>query len=214
MNLIIGLVVPSSEALSVRGDDGGPPNQARGPPDGGAVAIRDCVASLKGNGVMKRLTAVLLVTIAALVAAAPSALAAPPTLEREFVDVTFTDEESCGFPVEIHQRGFVIGITWVDEDGSVRRIEAFPQGRATLTNPDTGESITVNAAGPAHITDNPDGSFTLVGTGTWGWPNHPETGALGIFQLAGRFVLAVDAEGNASFSFVGQFIDLCAELAA
>lgn len=156
MNLIIGLVVPSSEALSVRGDDGGPPNQARGPPDGGAVAIRDCVASLKGNDVMKRLTAVLLVTIAALVAAAPSALAAPPTLEREFVDVTFTDEESCGFPVEIHQRGFVIGITWVDEDGSVRRIEAFPQGRATLTN------LTLGRASPS----TPPGLLTLPITPT------------------------------------------------
>jgi hypothetical protein len=145
---------------------------------------------------MKRLAVVVLATLAVLAAAAPSAQSAPPTHERVPIDETPFIDESCDFPVEIHQRGFVIRITWVDEDGSVRRIEAFPQGRATLTNPDTGERITVNAAGPAHITDNPDGSFTLVGTGTWGWPNHPETGALGIFQLKGRFVLAVDAEAT------------------
>jgi hypothetical protein len=162
---------------------------------------------------MKHRVVVLLVTLAALVAAAPSALAAPPTHERVPIDDEFTDE-SCGFPVEIQLTGFVHTITWVNEDGSVRRIEAFPQGKATLTNPETGESITHNAAGPAHVTENPDGSFTLVGTGNWGWPNHPETGEPGIFQLSGRFVLSVDAEGNESFRFVGRFVDLCAELAA
>jgi hypothetical protein len=179
-----------------------------------ALPIRNSQRLPERNHSMKRLAVALLITLAALAAAAPSALAAPPTHEREFVDRTFTDEKSCGSPVEIHQTGFEIRIEWVDEDGSVRFIVAFPQGRTTLTNPDTKESITVSAAGPAHVTDNPDGSFTLVGTGTWGWPNHPETGAPGIFQLSGRFVLSVDAEGNASFSFVGDFIDLCAELAA
>ena len=163
---------------------------------------------------MKHRVVVLLVTLAALVAAAPSALAAPPTHEREAIDATFTDEESCGFPVEIHLTGFVLRIEWVDEDGSVRRIEAFPQGKATFTNPDTGESITVNAAGPLHVTENPDGSFTLVGTGNWGFSNHPETGEAGQFQVSGHWVFSLDAEGNESFRFVGRVRDLCAELAA
>lgn len=186
-------------------------SRARDPPT--RACSRYCIASPEGNGMMKRRVVVLLVTLAALVAAAPSALAAPPTHERVPVDDEFVDE-SCGFPVEIQLTGFVHRITWVNEDGSVRRIEAFPQGKATLTNPDTGESITHNAAGPAHVTENPDGSFTLVGTGNWGWPNHPQTGEPGIFQLSGRFVLSVDAEGNESFRFVGRFVDLCAELAA
>jgi hypothetical protein len=162
---------------------------------------------------MKRLAVVLLVTLAALVAAAPSAQAAPPTHEREFVDRTFTEGELCGFLVEIHQTGFVIRIEWVDEDGNVRRIEAFPQGKATFTNPETGESITVNAAGPAHLIENPNGSLTVVGTGNWGFDINPETDEPGWFQVSGRWVFSVDAEGNEDFHFVGRVRDLCAELA-
>jgi hypothetical protein len=168
---------------------------------------------LEGNGTMKRRIVVLLLTLLALVMAAPSAQAAPPTHERMPADFDGVDE-TCGFPVEIHQTGFVIAIEWVDEDGSLRRIEAYPQLKATFTNPATGESITVNIAGPAHITESPDGSFTLVGTGNWGWGNHPQTGEPGIFLLSGRFVFSVDAQGNESFRSVGRFVDLCAELAA
>jgi hypothetical protein len=162
---------------------------------------------------MKRRVVVLLVTLAALVAAAPSALAAPPTHERVPIDDEFVDE-SCGFPVEGHVTGFLLAIEWIDEDGSLRRFEAFPEGRGTFTNPSTGESITVNLAGPAHITENPDGSLTVVGTGTWGFGNHPETDEPGIFHVAGYWVFSVDAEGNESFRFVGRVRDLCAELAA
>jgi hypothetical protein len=74
---------------------------------------------------MKRLAVVLLVTLAALVAA-PSAQAAPPTHERVPIDETFTDE-SCGFPVQVQLTGFMLVIEWVDEDGTTRRFEAFPQ---------------------------------------------------------------------------------------
>jgi hypothetical protein len=160
---------------------------------------------------MKRLAVVFLATLAALVAAAPSAQAAPPTHERVPVDETVIDE-SCGFRVQTHVTGFVVTIEWVDEQGT-RRFEAFPQGRATHTNLSTGESITVNTAGPEHTTESPDGSLTVVGTGTWGFGNHPETGAPGIFQVAGRWVFSIDAQGNESFHFVGRVRDLCAELA-
>ena len=162
---------------------------------------------------MKRLTVVLLVTLAACVVATSSAQAAPPTHERVRVDETFIDE-SCGFRVQTHVTGFVVTIEWVDEDGTTRRFEAFPQGRATHTNLSTGESITVNTSGPAHTTENPDGSLTVVGTGTWGFGNHPDTGAPGIFQVAGRWVFSIDAQGNESFRFVGRVRDLCTELAA
>jgi hypothetical protein len=160
---------------------------------------------------MKRLAVVFLATLAALVAAAPSAQAAPPTHERVPVDETVIDE-SCGFRVQTHVTGFVVTIEWVDEQGT-RRFEAFPQDRATHTNLSTGESITVNTAGPEHTTESPDGSLTVVGTGTWGFGNHPETGEQGIFQVAGRWVFSIDAQGNESFHFVGRVRDLCAELA-
>jgi len=162
---------------------------------------------------MKRLAVVFLATLAALVAAAPSAWAAPPTHERVAVDETLIDE-SCGFRVQTHVTGVVLTIEWVDQDGTTRRFEAFPQGRATHTNLSTGESITVNTAGPAHTTENPDGSLTVVGTGTWGFSNHPQTGEPGIFQVAGRWMFSIDAQGNESFHFVGRVRDLCAELAA
>jgi hypothetical protein len=108
----------------------GAADRARDPPR--PSRSRHCIASSGGNGTMKHRVVVLLVTLAALVAAAPSALAAPPTHEREAIDATFTDEESCGFPVEIHLTGFVLRIEWVDEDGSVRRIEASPRARRPL----------------------------------------------------------------------------------
>ena len=162
---------------------------------------------------MKRLAAALLLTLLALAATAPSALAAKPTHERTPVDDVFVDT-SCGFPVEIHTTGFVLAIEWVDEDGSLRRFEAYPQLRSTYTNLDSGKSIKVNISGPSHITESPDGSFTLVGTGNWSWDVHPDTGAPGLFLTSGRFVFSIDAQGNESFRRVGRITDLCAKLAA
>lgn len=210
MNLIIGLVVSSSEALPVWGDETGRPDQARGPPDG--LSQSGLHRFFERNRIMKRLAVVLLLTLAAVAVAAPSAQAAPPTHERVPIDDEFTDG-SCGFPVQVHVTGFMLVIEWVDEDGTIRRFEGFPQARTTFTNLITGESITVSAAGSAHITDNPDGSFTAVGTGNWGFPVDPETGEPGVVLLSGRWVF-IEAQGNTSFSFVGQEVDLCAELAA
>jgi hypothetical protein len=209
---IVRLLFASANMLPVLGDDTGGTDRARGPPDA-LWPFGTASPPLKGNGIMKRLTVVLLLTLAASVVATSSAQAAPPTHERVPVDETFIDE-SCGFRVQTHVTGSVLTIEWVNEDGTTRRFEAFPQGRATHTNLSTGESITVNAAGPAHTTENPDGSFTVVGTGTWGFGNHPQTGEPGIFQIAGRWVFSIDAQGNESFRFAGRVRDLCAELAA
>jgi hypothetical protein len=163
---------------------------------------------------MRRLAVVLLLTVLALVVATPSALAAPPTHERVPVDVHFVDESSCGFPIEIRQTGFVIAIDWVDENGVSRHFEAAPQLKTTLTNLDTGESIRIIIAGPVHITESPDGSLTVVGTGNWLFHNNPKTDEPGLFRTSGHFVFSIDAQGNESFQFTGHVIDLCAELAA
>jgi hypothetical protein len=161
---------------------------------------------------MRRLFVVVLVTVAALMAG-PSALAAPPFHERVPVDDVFVGE-SCGFPVEVHITGFAVIIEREGKDGSFHFIVAQPQIKATLTNLDTGEAITVNIAGPTHVTESPDGSFTFVGTGTWLRSTNPETGEPGLFQSAGRFGVTVDAEGNETFFEVGRFVDLCPRLAA
>jgi hypothetical protein len=161
---------------------------------------------------MRRLVVVLLVTLAVLMAG-PSAQAAQPFRERVLVDDLFTTE-ACGFPVEGHITGFAIILEWPDEDGGFRFFAAGPQIKATFTNLDTGESITVNIAGPTHVTGNADGSFTFVGTGTWARSTNPETGEPGLFLSAGRFGATVDAEGNETFFEVGRFVDLCPKLAA
>lgn len=160
---------------------------------------------------MRGLLLTLVVTLPLLVLA-PSALAAKPTHERLPIDDEFVDD-SCGFPVNVDQTGYVVRITWTAEDGSVRVKEAYPQYKSTFTNPATGKSITVNIAGPAHISERADGSFSLTGTGSWFWPFHPDTGAPGLFLTSGRFVFSVDSEGNESFTRTGRIVDLCAQLA-
>jgi hypothetical protein len=155
---------------------------------------------------------VLLVTLAVLMTG-PSALADQPFRDRVPVDDLFTTE-SCGFPVEVHITGFAVIMEWPGEDGSFRFFAAGPQIKATLTNLDTGETITINIAGPSFVEENPDGSFTFTGTGTWLRLAHPETHEPGLFWSAGRFGVIVDAEGNETFFERGRLVDLCPRLAA
>ncbi len=162
---------------------------------------------------MKRKLCLVLLLLLPLLVMGPSASADKPTMERFPVDDVFVDE-SCGFPVEVHIVGTVVHIEWTDEAGHVRFLEAYPGYRLILTNLDTGETITATISGPAHFTAEPDGSFTLIGTGIWGWFFNPATGEQGLFLTKGRFVTAVDAEGNESFSIVGEIVNLCPELAA
>jgi hypothetical protein len=161
---------------------------------------------------MRRLLVVLLVVLGALLAG-PSALAAPPTHQTIAIDDVFFDP-SCGFLIEGHVTGVGITITWTNQDGSSRIFLANPQLKATLTNLDTGASLTENLSGPAHITVNPDGSSTFVGTGLNAFNVNPKTGEPGASLSAGRLVATLDAAGNeTSFQIVGHVFDLCAELA-
>jgi hypothetical protein len=96
----------------------------------------------EGTSSMRRLLVVLSVALGALVAG-PSALAAPPTHETAPVDDVFFDP-SCGFLIEGHVTGVGIVIEWTNKDGSSRIFLANPQLKATLTNLDTGASITEN----------------------------------------------------------------------
>jgi hypothetical protein len=117
---------------------------------------------------MRRLAIAVLPALPMLVLAAPSALAAEPTRQRDSIAENFVDT-SCGFPVQVDVTGFVDAIQWVDADGNTHTILTFPQAKVTFTNPDTGTTIKANVAGPAQIDEGTDGSFTVVGTGTfWG----------------------------------------------
>ena len=157
---------------------------------------------------MKRLLVVSLLALASLVFV-PSALSDPPTIQTFPIDATILDTADCAFPVQIDIAGTDLEITSASGD---RVFDAFPQSTATLTNLDTERSITVSIAGPGHTTFGADGSFTLVGTGPTLFFFVPELFP-GITQFNGRFVITVDAEGNLTFSHVGETRDLCAELA-
>ena len=156
---------------------------------------------------MKRLVVISLLALASLVLV-PSALSARPTIQRFPIDATFFDDVDCGFPVQIDIVGTDLEIT-----SGNRVFDAFPQSTATLTNLDTGTSITVSIAGPSQTILNADGSFTIVGTGPGLFFFTPPPLLPGITSINGRWVLTVDSQGNPTFSSVGGTRDLCAELA-
>jgi hypothetical protein len=142
---------------------------------------------------MKRQAAMFLVTlVACLAAAAATAQAAPPIIERVPIDDQFRDEDSCAFPVQVHVTGFLVHIEWVAQDGDVRFVEASPQLKLTLTNLDTGGNHHGQRLWALHVTQNADGGFTAVETGLWGRLENPKTGERGMFQSAGRRVISVD----------------------
>lgn len=142
----------------------------------------------------------------------PAALATQPTIERsqgEILDVV----DSCGFPVQVDLTGKLVDIAYTDALGNFYDFEAAPQDKETLTNLVTGKTVVVNVSGPADYTFGADGSFTLVGTGLWGWNRDPATLAPGMFLTSGRFVFSISASGVRTFTSTGTEINLCAQLA-
>ncbi len=160
---------------------------------------------------MKRLAVALLATVLVLLAPSP-AFAAKPTHTRIPFDQYFVDR-SCGFSVGVRFVGITVDIQWTNANGDVRDFQAYPQAKQVLTNLATGKTITTNLAGPQHLTARADGSLTIIGTGNWGWPSNPKTSARGIYLTAGRWVFAINAQGNSSFSIVGHIVNLCPRLA-
>jgi hypothetical protein len=161
---------------------------------------------------MRRLALASVAVIAILCLGSP-AFAAKPSRFRFAVDQMFVDH-SCGFAVRLHVTGIVVEIQRTDARGNVLDFQAYPTEKQTLTNLKTGTTITTDLSGPQHATIHPDGSTTLVGTGTWGWPFNPATGDPGLFLTEGRFVFVTDGDGNGSVtSVVGHVVDRCPALA-
>ena len=158
----------------------------------------------------------LLSTLLIVLAVASAASASKPT--REIVpgqaDVVFTDQ--CGFPVLGHIEGGEIITTFTDNAGNfVKEIVVFPGNKSTLTNLDTGKSITLPVTGSASVRLQPDGSVVYTGTGHGLFAPNPVTGEPGIWYLSGRGTYTVDADGNlTSFpAATGKLVNLCARLA-
>ena len=157
---------------------------------------------------MKRLILFSFVVLASLVAV-PSALSGKPTFERTEVDLTIPDTVDCAFPVEVRIVGTDTAITRTI-GGDVHEFHSFGGGHATVTNLLTHASVTVNIAGPGHLTFGADGSFKIVGTGTsiFFFEDTP-----GITWVLGKWTFAVDAGGHESSSVIGTTRDLCAAVA-
>jgi len=119
---------------------------------------------------MHRRLIVLLVTVAAALAAtALPAQAAPPHREPTVTfdpDVLMEDEyytQVCGFPVQSRVKGHFRFTLFKDRSGNITREMAHPSFRSTLISP--YGSLTTADRGMDRGTLNPDGTFTVFGTG-------------------------------------------------
>jgi hypothetical protein len=150
----------------------------------------------------------MLASICAVLVVAATAGAAPPSVSTTHVDFGFVDSVDCDFDVAVHITGTDTAVTRV-VGGDVYDFHAFGGGFTTLTNLDTEESITFNISGPGRFIFGEDGSFRLTGTGTALFAQEEEPG---IQWFKGRYDLQIDAEGNATFTTTGTFVDMCAAL--
>jgi hypothetical protein len=159
----------------------------------------------------------LLSTVLVALAVVPVATANKPT--REIIpapdDRVITGE--CTFPVLGHIEGNEIDTTFTDKAGNpVKLVGVFPGNTLTLTNLDTGKSITLGATGSFQLRVEPDGSGSGMVTGQGAWPDgNPITGELGIWYQSGRVSATFDAEGNTtSIKSTGKLVNLCPQLAS
>ena len=158
----------------------------------------------------------LLSTGLVAVAVVPAATANKPTREI----ITAPDDKvitgQCTFPVLGHIDGAEIITTFTDAAGNpVKQIVAFPGNRVTLTNADSGVSITVMGTGSSQLRAEPDGSLTARAMGHGPFFPNPITGAPGIWYLSGQGDSTLDSQGNVtSATLHGRLVDLCPRLAS
>ena len=129
-------------------------------------------------------------------------------------DVVITHQ--CAFPVLAHIDGREIITTILDAAGDpVKQIVAVPGNRITLTNGDSGASITIMGTGSSQLRAEPDGSFSAKSTGHGPFFPNPLTGEPGIWYLSGQGRATLDSEGNVtSAELAGRLVDVCPRLAA
>jgi hypothetical protein len=130
---------------------------------------------------------VTMLVLAGLLAAAPRALAAKPTIQDIPINSSSVDMTDCGFPVEIDVTGRIRVIAFTDANGNERReIDSFHE-QITFTNLNTGKSVTSPSVGPGIVYFNADGSVTLVSSGIFIRIVVPKQGA--VIRQIGHTVL-------------------------
>lgn len=158
----------------------------------------------------------LLSTVLIALAVVPAATANKPIREPIPAPPDQTITGQCAFPVLGHIEGGEIDTTFFDKARNpVRLLGVFPGQTLTLTNLETGKSITVVNSGSFQARVERDGSVTISITGRGPIPNFI-TGEPGLWYLNGGHVfLAVDADGNlTSVESIGNLVNLCSQLAS
>jgi hypothetical protein len=161
------------------------------------------------------LSTVLLTVLLAL-AVMPSAFAAKPIREVHPSQEDGIITGQCAFPVLGHIDGPEIVTTFTDAAGNpVKEIVVFPGNRVTLTNLDSGASITIMGTGSSQLRAERDGSLTARAMGHGPFFPNPITGAPGIWYLSGQGESTFDSQGNVtSATLHGRLVDLCPRLAS
>jgi hypothetical protein len=145
------------------------------------------------------------ILLAVLFGAAPVAADKPEVVEQVRFDPTITEvdpflSEECGFEVTFSAKGRFRGTVYFNSDGSFRRFVGHPSFRQTLSS--QWGSITTDDRGVDKITENPDGTISVFGTGIhlrvkgeayaiglWRLVIDPETGELLDASYHGNFGL-------------------------
>jgi hypothetical protein len=156
----------------------------------------------------------LTVAVLAALAVAPVAIADKPERTPVPAPDDFVITDQCAFPVLAHIEGGEIDTTFFDRAGTiVKLLGVFPGQTLTLTNLDTGKSITVSDAGSFQARVERDGSVTVSITGHGPIPNFV-SGEPGLWYLNGsRVLLTFDADGNlTSVRSTGNLVNLCVRL--
>lgn len=108
------------------------------------------------------------IILAVMLGAAPASAIKPEIVEdvRFDPDITEIDQfltEACGFDVNFSAKGRFRGTVYFNADGSFRRFVGHPSFRQTLSS--EWGSITTDDRGVDKVTENPDGTLSVFGTG-------------------------------------------------
>jgi hypothetical protein len=168
---------------------------------------------------MRTLRAFVIAGLAVLVLA-PSANAVKPLIEP-FVN------QPASFPAGVVCADFGVDLT-IDVDAQTSKtffdregnpVRQLVTGRLvlTVTNADTGQSLTTRLGDAIHVIINADGSVTVIGTGNvllfW-FPTDVPAGPSATLY-SGRIAFTVSPTGVGNFlSANGKAVDICAALAA
>ena len=141
------------------------------------------------------------------------AFADQPMMSRLDIDETQTTVSMCDAPLVLHQQGTLKTSLYFNHDREITRItENWQDVRTTMTNPDTGRSVTSRNAGRDGFTFERDGGIKIYTQGVRGLITVPGRGA--VFGEAGNTTVLVFPDGTvemrtSGFSWDGDFSAVC-----